>query len=453
MQALKIKITKGSFMSSTRPSSPVKKREIIAWAMYDFANSSYTTVVISFIYSAFFVQYIVPPELSHLKDSLWALSIAVSTGLTLFLAPILGGMCDLTGNKKRYLAWCTWVSVIATGGLYFVNPTDIYLGMSFLILSNTAWMLSESFIASLLTDIATKKNMGRISGIGWGIGYIGGLVSLVLMTLIITANPELNLQKYVSQNQIAMLIIALFYGLAALPTFIFVKQRTAIQTIDAPKFSELLNKAVKRVFSFKQLLEQYPILFKFFLAFLFYMAGVAVVIKFFGIYAQQEIGIKGSELLIIGATLQIAAMLGAIGFGFLEDKIGAKKTLLISLAWWLTGILGIYFLSVLSGISGLSESQVFVFIAFIAGAAMGATQSASRAVVGILAKPEDSALLFGLWGTVSRLAIILGMSFGLVSDLTSRHDALLIIMMYFIVGALLLLRVSLDSIKYQNQNH
>lgn len=440
-------------MNLENKNTPVKKREIIAWAMYDFANSSYTTVVISFIYSAFFVEYIVPDELSHLKDSLWALSIAISTGLTLFLAPVLGMLCDLTGNKKRYLAWCTWISVLATGGLYFVNPNDIWLGISFLVLSNTAWMLSESFIASFLSDIATKQNMGRISGFGWGIGYVGGLLSLVLMTLIITAEPEINLDLYVSQNQMAMLVVALFYAMAAWPTFVFVKQRTPakVQKGQLPPFKGLLKDAITQAFSINVLLRNHPVLFKFFLAFLFYMAGVAVVIKFFGIYAQQEIGIKGTQLLIIGATLQIAAMVGAIAFGFLEDKVGAKKSLFLSISWWLAGITGIYFLEPLANLSNMSMSQLFVVIAFIAGAAMGATQSASRSVVGLLAKPEDSALLFGLWGTAARLAIILGMSFGLVSDLTSRQDALLIIMAYFVIGALLLIRVPLNSIKSKGE--
>lgn len=431
---------------SLSPAQAVRKREIVGWAMYDFANSSYTTVVVSFIYSAFFVAYIVPPELAHLKNTFWAASVAISTGLAILLAPIVGVLCDYSGHKKRYLAWCTWVSVLATGGLFFVDPGNITLGMAFLICSNTAWMLSESFIASFLTELANRDNMGRISGIGWGIGYIGGLLSLVMIIAIVTTRAEDDLALYIDQNQLAMVAIALFYGLGALPTFLFVKERA----IPRPGFEHatlgvLLRAAGARLKDMRSLIIDYPVLFRFFIAFMVFMAGVSVVVKFFGIYAQEEIGIGGTQLLIIGATLQIASMVGAIGFGFLEDALGSKNTLLLSLLWWLCGLLGIYLLEPLQQLTGLETVPLFVVISFIAGSAMGATQSASRAVVGLLARPEDSALLFGLWGTFGRFAIIIGMTFGPVSDAIGRHNALLVIMAYFIIGGLLLRRVPLGE--------
>lgn len=424
----------------------VRKREIVGWAMYDFANSSYTTVVVSFIYSAFFVAYIVPPELAHLKNTFWAVTVAISTGLAIILAPLVGVLCDYSGRKKRYLAWCTWVSVLATGGLFFVDPGNIALGMAFLICSNTAWMLSESFIASFLTELANRDNMGRISGIGWGIGYIGGLLSLLMIIAIVTTSAADNLERYINQNQLAMIAIALFYGLGALPTFLFVKERAlprpGFEQADLPT---LLRAARQRLGAMRSLIGDYPVLFRFFIAFMVFMAGVSVVVKFFGIYAQEEIGIAGTQLLIIGATLQIASMIGAIGFGFLEDSLGSKNTLLLSLLWWLCGLMGIYLLEPLQAITGLGTVSLFVIISFIAGSAMGATQSASRTVVGLLARPEDSALLFGLWGTFGRVAIILGMSFGPVSDAIGRHNALLVIMAYFVLGGLLLRRVPLNE--------
>lgn len=422
----------------------VRKREIVGWAMYDFANSSYTTVVVSFIYSAFFVAYIVPPELAHLKNTFWAASVAISTGLAIVLAPIIGVLCDYSGHKKRYLAWCTWVSVLATGGLFFVDPGNIALGMAFLICSNTAWMLSESFIASFLTELANRDNMGRISGIGWGIGYIGGLLSLVMIIAIVTTRAEDDLARYINQNQLAMIAIALFYGLGALPTFLFVKERAVPRPgFENANLAMLLRAAGARLSAMRGLIGNYPVLFRFFVAFMVYMAGVSVVVKFFGIYAQEEIGIAGAQLLLIGATLQIASMIGAVGFGFLEDSLGSKNTLLLSLLWWLFGLMGIYLLEPLQSLTGLGTISLFVVISFIAGSAMGATQSASRAVVGLLARPEDSALLFGLWGTFGRFAIIIGMTFGPISDAIGRHNALLIIMIYFILGGLLLQRVPL----------
>ena len=435
-------MTTASTPSQSQP--PVQKREIFGWAMYDFANSSYTTVVVSFIYSAFFVSYIVPPELAHMKNTFWAVSVAISTGLAIILAPLVGVLCDYSGHKKRYLAWCTWTSVFATGGLYFVDPGNVWLGMTFLIFSNTAWMLSESFIASFLTDLANKDNMGRISGIGWGIGYIGGLLSLLIIIVVVTETADSNLEAYIHQNQLAMVAVALFYGLGALPTFLFVRERAQPKPgFENASHRELLQAAGARLVAMKEIIKEYPVLFRFFIAFMVYMAGVAVVVKFFGIYAQEEVGIKGVQLLIIGATLQIASMIGAVGFGFVEDKLGSKNSLLLTIGWWLVGLLGIYYLTPLSLLTGLDLPTLFVVVAFVAGSAMGAIQSASRAVVGLLAKPEDSALLFGLWGTFGRFAIIVGMTFGPIADAVGRHQALLVIMVYFILGGILLARVPL----------
>jgi UMF1 family MFS transporter len=433
-------------MSTQKPQSPVRKREIFGWAMYDFANSSYTTVVVSFIYSAFFISYIVPPELAHLKNTFWAASVAISTGLAIILAPLVGVICDYSGRKKRYLAWCTWVSVLATGGLFFVEPGSVWLGMAFLICSNTAWMLSESFIASFLTELATKENMGRVSGIGWGIGYIGGLLSLLIIIVVITDSAASNLDAYINQNQLAMVVIALFYGLGALPTFLFVKERAEPRPeFEHASMAVLLKAAGTRLMAMRSIIADYPVLFRFFIAFMVYMAGVSVVVKFFGIYAQEEIGIRGTELLIIGATLQVASMIGAVGFGFIEDTFGSKNTLILTLGWWLVGLFGIYYLDVLVSLTDMTVSTLFVAVAFIAGSAMGATQSASRAVVGLLSKPQDSALLFGLWGTFGRFAIIVGMTFGPISDAIGRHQALLVIMVYFVLGGILLIRIPLSQ--------
>lgn len=431
---------------------PVRKREIFGWAMYDFANSSYTTVVVSFIYSAFFIAYIVPPELDQFRNSFWSVAVAVSTALAIFLAPLIGVVCDYTARKKQFLAICTLLSVSSTGALFFVNPGDLWLGLFFLIVSNTAWMLSESFIASFLPEISTPKNIGKISGFGWGIGYAGGLISLLIVLAIITTSASENLNGYVFQVKLAMVAIALFYGFGASLTLILLKERAVTnQEYEHLSLRELLRAAITRLADMKAIVGDYPVLFRFLLSFMVFSAGISIVVKFFGIYAQEEVGISGGQLIAAGAILQISSMLGAIGFGFLEDKVGAKPTLLFSLLWWVLGIVGIYFLANLSNLFGLEEALVFIGLAFVAGTAMGATQSTSRAIVGLMANPKDSAMLFGLWGTFARFGIILGMLFGPVSDVFGRHDALLFILVYFIAGGLMLMTVPISRGYYRPQ--
>ena len=438
-------------MSNPDNSEQIKKREIWGWAMYDFANSSYTTVVITYIYSAFFVSQIVP-EASGLRDTYWSVAIVISTLLSVLLSPLLGAMADLSGQKKKYLFGLTLVSVVFTASLFFVDPGEVWLGISLLVFSNTAWMLSENFIASFLPEISTPQTIGKISGIGWGIGYIGGLLSLVLMIGLITANADEAPALYISQNQMAMLAVALFYLIAALPTYIFLKERTfAKASYQQASMAVVFKASAQRVSNMLVLVKEYPVLFRFFIPFTVYSAGIAVIVKFFGIYASEELHISGTFLIMVGAILQIASMIGAITFGLIQDKKGAAFTLTASLIWWLLGILGIYFLENIAALFSMENKKMFIVIAFIAGSALGATQSASRAVVGLITKKEDASLSYGLWGVFGKFAIVLGMIFGPIADAVGRHNALLVVMVYFIIGLALLRIVPFKSIKNQPQ--
>ncbi len=417
---------------------PVKKREIFGWAMYDFANSSYTTVVISVIYSAFFVQHIVP-EGSDVRDGYWSMAIIASTILAIILSPLVGAICDYTGRKKRYLGYSTIVCAISTAALFFVEPGQIWIAIGLLTISNAAFMIGESFCASFLTDLATKENMGKISGLGWGFGYFGGLLSLVAIIGTITADPESAFATYVRQNQWGMVIIGVFYAITALPTFLLVRERAR----PAPGFEqagigELMRAGFGEMAASFQLAKKYDVLFKFFLAFTVYMAGLEVIIKFVGIYATAELALDQTNLTIMFLIIQLSAAAGALGFGVLETRIGAKSTVLLTIVWWCVGILGIFFLEQIAALLATQVTYVFFGVALMAGAGLGSIQSSSRTVVGLLSPEGRSAQMFGFWGMFSRLAIILGMSFGFVSDMVGRRYGILLVLVFFIVGGIML---------------
>ena len=209
-----------------RSAIPVTRREIFGWAMFDFANSSYTTVVISAVYGAFFVGSIVPAG-SAARDSYWSTAILISMVVSLVLSPLVGAIVDLSGKKKTYLVVSCIICALGTAGLYFVAPGNVWLAIWLIVVGNTGFMLSESFCASFLPDLATPETMGKISGLGWGVGYLGGLVSVFIASrVIITADPSTNAAGYVHQNQIAMLAMGAFFVIAALPTFLLVKNRS-----------------------------------------------------------------------------------------------------------------------------------------------------------------------------------------------------------------------------------
>ena len=425
---------------------PVQKREIFGWAMYDFANSSFTTVVTTVIYAPFFVDYVVPAG-SEARDSYWSVAIVASTLLAMVLSPFVGAVCDYKGGKKRFLAVSTAICAVATAALFFVNPGQLWLAIGLLTLSNAAFMIGEAFCGSFLTDLATKKTMGIISGLGWGLGYFGGLGSLLMVMAIIGGvEPEDDLALFVSRNQVAMAATAAFFVLAALPTFLLVRERSEPKPgFEDAGFVKLTRVGLRELMESASLMRSYPVLFRFFIAFTVYMAGMEVVIKFVGIYARSELAMTMGDLTIMFLIIQVSAALGALGFGFLEARIGAKTTVLLTIAWWMVGILAIYFLQQISAATGLEPREVFFGVSLVAGAGLGSIQSSSRAVVGLLSPEERSAQMFGFWGMFNRVAIVLGMAFGPISDQVGRNSAMLFVLALFAIGGALLLRVPMDE--------
>jgi len=208
----------------------------------------------------------------------------------------------------------------------------------------------------------------------------------------------------------------------------------------------LAKAGVRRLAATVREAREHRVLFQFLIAFMVYMAGVDAVIKFVGIYATAELGFVTGDLIKMFLVLQISAAAGAVGFGFLEAKLGAKRTVMLTLFWWMAGVLAIFFLDALAGATGLDRKTMFLFLAIIAGSGLGSVQSSSRAVVGLLAPKNRSAEMFGFWGLFGRAATLLGVSFGFLSDaLDSRRFALLLVLGFFAVGALLLARVPVDE--------
>jgi UMF1 family MFS transporter len=417
--------------------NPAAKREIFGWAMYDVANQAYTTIVISFIYSAFFVGYIVPQG-SPLRDSYWSLALISSTLVAMVLSPIIGQRIDQGASKKRLLAISTLVCALFTSMLWFVSPGDVWLGVALIIVTNTAWMLGEAIISSFLPEISSRRNMGLVSGLGWGVGYLGGLISMVLVTIfIVTADPVASPFAFIAQNQWAMVAISIYFLIFAVPTFVLLKERPhAVRpTIRRQPWYQSLN--------LRRLIRSQPVLWRFLMAFVFYMAGVQTVIKFIGIYATGELGLTQADLVYVFLATQLSAMGGALGFGYVEHRLGARPTLFIVIVIWLLAISAMYTLPTLQQILSLDVARLFLGVALLAGTGIGAIQSSSRSLVGQLTAVDEGGSAFGWWGVFNRLAMLLAASFGLVADLFSRQQALLMVLGFFILGGVLLARVPL----------
>ena len=417
----------------------MKKREIFGWAFFDFANSSYVTIVITAIYSSFFVKYVIPEDYAS-PNSLWSAIITAGTIIAMLLSPIAGAICDLAGKKKGYLIAATLTCAASTIGLAWVDTPTFWLGIGLITISYVAFMLSETFCASFLTDIATPKTMGLISGLGWGIGYFGGLVSLLIVKAV-AGGTEGSRAEIVANHQNAMVATGLFFALAALPTFILVKERSKPQPgFENAGFATLASAGLARLLKTMRMVSQHKRLFRFFIAFLFYSAGVGAAITFSGILARTELEMTTADLITFFAIIQVLAAFGAILFGFVESKRGSKQTLIITLILWTIGSLVIFQLDTISGLLGITPKSLFFIDSAIIGLGLGSVQACSRTVVGLLTPKNQSAEMFGFWGFASRLSTLLGMLLGPLADyLNSLQAAVGLVALFFVIGIVLLL--------------
>jgi UMF1 family MFS transporter len=427
--------------------APVRRREIAGWAMFDFANSSYTTVIITAVYAPFFVRAIVPATWA-IRDSWWSLAILLSTSIALLISPIVGAICDRGGHRKRWLAGSALVCAGATAALGFVGPGDVALAVTLVAVSNTAFMLSESFCGSFLPDLAEERSMARVSAFGWGVGYFGGLLSIIIaLKIIITADADTETALWMTQNRIAAGATGAFFLLASLPTFLLVRERSRPDpALVGARFVAIAKAGFRDVRDVARTVRENGVLFSFFASFTVYMAGLDAVIKFVGIYAAQEVRLDAAAMAGLFLVLQLSAAVGAVLFGLLERSLGPRNTLLTALAGWIVAIGLIMALPQLAQVTGLPPATVFLGIGVIAGTGLGSVQSSSRAVVGLLAPERQTAQIFGFWSMFARLGSILGTSFGFAADaMGSRRMALAIVAAFFAIGAIMLARIDIDG--------
>lgn len=419
--------------ASASVATPATRREIFAWAMYDFANSGYTTVVLTAIFNAFFVGAIagsVYPK--GTATLLWTAAMAITNTLVLLSAPLLGAIADHGGHKKRFLALTTIGCVIFTAALGVIRPGDVVLAMTFVIIATFMFSSGENFIAAFLPEISTEKNIGRISGYGWSLGYLGGLLVLALCLFYVdwARAQDQAARQYVP---VTMWITAVMFAIAAAPTFIWLRERAQPQAL--PPGETYLRIGFERVRHTWSHARHYKDLFRFLVTLTVYYCGVNAVIVLAAIYAQEVMGFTMRENIVLILVVNITAAIGAFGFGIVQDFLGSVRTLTVTLVIWTAALVTAYFIDSRAG---------FWVVANMVGISLGASQSAGRALVGQFSPPERSAEFFGLWGLAGKLAAVIGpLTYGLVTYLSHGNHrlALLATTAFFIAGLLLLVTV------------
>ncbi len=404
----------------------VRRRELFGWAMYDFANSGYTTVVLTAVFAAYFVGGVAKG--APWATFAWTLALAISNLLVMLLMPALGALGDLRACKKRLLMLTTAGCVLFTAALALVGPGAVVLAMALIAFSNMFYAFGESLSASFLPELARPEALGRVSGWGWSLGYIGGMLALGL-SLAYVLSPQGKAAGADHFVPVTMLITAAIYGLAAIVTFVLLKEHATPQ---AAVGGSGLGAALARLHATYREARRYQDFMWLLAAAIFYQGGVAVAIALAAIYAEQEIGFAQQETMALIFVLNIAAAIGAFAFGHWQDRIGHKKALAVTLLGWIATC-------VIAAVS-TSKGQFWV-AATIAGICMGSSQSAGRALAGLLSPVERSGEFFALWTFATRLASILGpLGYGLLVWLADGNQRVAIASttLLFLVGLVLL---------------
>ncbi|MCY7316905.1 MAG: MFS transporter [Rubrivivax sp.] len=417
----------------------VRRREVVGWAMYDFANSGYTTVVLTAVFNAYFVGVVA--DGASWGTLAWTLALGLSNLLAMLLMPVLGAWADVRAAKKRVLVVSTLGCVLATAWLAQAGRGDLALAVAAIVLSNLFYSVGEAMTAAFLPELARREAIGRVSGWGWSLGYFGGMLTLGLsLGYVIWAQGQgLPATHFVP---VTMLITASVYGLASLATFALLKEHS--RPLRAVQPGGLAVPADPAISAWQRLLQtwhearRYADFRRLLGCAVFYQAGIAVVIALAAIYAEAVLGFQQTQTMALIFVVNIASAVGAFGFGYWQDRIGHRRALALTLWGWIAMTL----IAVVATTPG-----PFWVAAVIAGLCMGSSQSAGRAMAGLFAPPDRLGEFYGLWTVATRLAAIVGpITYGLVTWATGGNHRLAILStaLFFGVGLVLLRRIDVQ---------
>jgi UMF1 family MFS transporter len=403
---------------------------IIAWCLFDWANSAFPTIIVTFLFSAYFTTAVAPnPELG---TALWGQANSGMALAAALLAPVLGSIADQGGRRKPWLFALSVVCMVATASLWFVRPeaSDVTFALVMFTIAGLGFELGLVFYNAMLPELAPPSRVGRISGWGWGVGYLGGLVCLAINYLVfVQPDPShFGLDRATAEHvRITNPFAAIWFALFALPLFLLVPDKAGT---GLPWGQAVRHGFGTLVATFRQLRAHRNIAV-FLAGKMLYTDGLNTLFAFGGIYAAGTFGMSLDQILIFAIALNVSSGLGAIAFAWLDDWIGAKPTILIALVGMT--VLG-------TAILFVDSITAFIALAVGLGLFFGPAQASSRSMMSRLAPPESRAEFFGLFALAGRVTAFLGPA--LVGWVTfaagSQRVGMATIIPFFVIGGLLL---------------
>lgn len=401
--------------------------KLFSWGLYEWATSSFFAVIVTFVFAAYFTSSIAPNPI--VGTHLWGNTIALSGLGIAICSPIVGAIADYSGRRKIWLFCFTILGVVTCGLLWFAYPHEraIYFTLAVILIANFALEIAVVFYNAMLIHIAPNGFLGRISGWSWGMGYLGGLSCLIFVLLAFVLHPPLALNYAYAHIRIIGPVVALWILLFSLPLFLFVTDKSA------PRYKtlEAIGRGLQQLKITLQHLHQNKNILLYLIARMIYTDGLNTLFAFGGIYAAGTFGMSMTEVMQFGIALNVTAGIGAITFAWLDDWIGSKKTIYISLV----GLFVVGFL-----VLTIHGKFLFWIIAPWLGIFVGPSQAASRTLMARLSPPEHITEMFGLYALSGKATAFIGpWLLGLVTLLTnSQRLGMATILLFFLVGGFLL---------------
>ncbi|MCP5072082.1 MAG: MFS transporter [Rhodobacteraceae bacterium] len=403
---------------------------LAAWCSYDWANSAFPTVIMTFIFSVYFAQSVASTQVEG--TVLWSWALTASALLVAITSPMLGAVADFYGPRKPWLLVFTATCIAFTALLWFVQPATefVFLALGLYIVAAITYQFAIIFYDAMLKSIAPHKLLGRISGWGWATGYVGGLLCLVLCLWIVKTGGAgvfgLDADR-AEPVRLTTLLVALWFAVFAVPLFLFVPDRpnSGLSLVAATKAG------LRQLPSTLAMLRLNPPVARFLVAHMLYTDGLVTLFAFGGIYAASEFGMALADILVFGIVLNVAAGTGAACFAWVDDAIGSKNTILLALTGLILSSTGLV----------LAQSEwLFWLLAITLGFFVGPAQAAGRSLMARLAPVGIETEMFGLYALAGKATAFIGpLALGLVVQWTGSQRAGMTIIVVLLLSGLIVL--------------
>ena len=409
----------------------MKRSAVFSWCLYDWASSAFPAVITTFVFATYFTKAVAPDPISG--TAMWGHAASLAGLAIALLGPVLGAVADHGGRQKPYLAFFTCVAAAACAGMWFVTPdaSSVLLALALFACATVAFELATIFYNALLPKVATPETLGRVSGWGWGLGYVGGIFCLafLLFAFVQAPQPLFGLDKSTAENvRVVGPFTALWWLVFALP-LLFVLREGPSQMAPAAAVKRGLGD-MKSLVAF---LKAHPTVAWFLLANMIYTDGLTTLFAFGAIYAAGTFGMALEEVIVFGIALNLTAGIGAFGFAWLDDRLGSRRTIAIGLVC-LT-LIG-------AGLLVVESKTAFWILGVLIGPFFGPVQAASRSLAARLAPEAQRAQVFGLFALSGRITAFLGPAIlGTVTLLAdSQRAGMATILPFFALGLFVLWR-------------